>query len=170
MKDFEIDCKISVVTIIGGRRILLDRESHPTLPVWKAVRMSSTIPFIFPYLELDGAPVTDGGLTVRLFDIFPNSPRPIIGLRPRADHGLKKMAYEVKTHKLFIWNYLKILAEYFLDALDNQHVPAPEWHRTIVIPTQEIGGFDFYLTPPDVERLIQCGYDAVMSTDLALLK
>lgn len=170
MKDFEIDCKISVVTIIGGRRILLDRETHPNLPVWKAVRMSSTIPFIFPYLELDGAPVTDGGLSVSMFDIFPDSPRPIIGLRPRADHGLKTVSEEIKAHKLFIWNYLKILAGYLLDAVDNQHVPEAEWHRTIIIPTQEMGGFDFYLTPPDVNRLIKYGYDAVMSADLASLQ
>jgi hypothetical protein len=170
LKDFVIDCKIAVVTILGRKRILLDRQSHPDLPVWKAVRMSSTIPFIFPYLELDGTPVTDGGLVTSMFDIFPDSPRPVIGLRPRADHGFKKTIQDVKASKLFIWNYLKILAEYFLDAVDNQHVPETEWNRTIVIPTHEVGGFNFYLELEDINKLIQYGYDAVIQSELIVIK
>lgn len=170
MKDFKIDCRIAVVTIIGRRRILISRESHPDLPVWKAVRMSSTIPFIFPWYGLDGEPVTDGGLITSLFDMFPNSPRPIVSLRPRADHGLKKAIQNVKASKLFIWNYLKIIAEYFLDAVDNQHVPEVEWNRTIIIPTFEIGGFNFDISPKDVNQLIQYGYNAVMTSELSLMK
>lgn len=169
LKDFVIDCRIAVVTIIGRKRILLDRNSHPNLPVWKAVRMSSTIPFIFPYLDLEGTPVTDGGLVTSMFDMFPDSPRPVIGLRPRADYGIKKAVQDVKAYKLFIWNYLKILAEYFIDAVDNQHVPQMEWNRTIVIPTFELGGFNFYISPEEIEKLIQYGYNAVMTDELGLL-
>ncbi len=166
MKDMVIDCKISVVTIIGRNRILLDRKSHPELPVWKAVRMSSTIPFIFPYLKLGEEPVTDGGLVSSMFDIFPNSPRPILGLRPRADHGIKKTIQDVKVSKLFIWNYLKILAEYFLDSLDNQHVPEIEWNRTIIIPTHELGGFSFYIGPEEIDTLMCYGRAAVMAAEI----
>jgi len=169
LKDFQIDCKISVVTIIGRKRILIDKESHPDFPVWRAVRMSSTIPFIFPYLDLDGEPVTDGGLVTSMFDIFPGNIRPVIGLRPRADHGLKKTVQDVQAYKLFIWNYIKIIAEYFIDAMDNQHVPQVEWNRTIVIPTFELGGFNFYIGPEQINRLIQYGYNAVMTDELGLL-
>jgi len=168
LKDFVTDCKISVVTIIGRNRILIDRQSHPNLPVWKAVRMSSTIPFIFPYLKLDGIPVTDGGLVASMFDIFPENIRPVVGLRPRADHGFKKSIQDVRASKLFIWNYLKILAEYFIDSIDNQHVPEVEWNRTIVIPTFQIGGFNFYITQDDIKQLIQYGYNAVTNSELAL--
>jgi len=169
LKDFVIDCKISVVTIIGRKQILLDRQSHPNLPVWKAVRMSSTIPFIFPYLKLDGVPVTDGGLLVTsIFDIFPENIRPVIGLRPRVNHGFKKTIQDVKASKLFLWNYLKIVAEYFLDALDSQHVPQIEWNSTIVIPTSRLGGFNFYLTPEDINQLMQYGYDSVIASELTL--
>jgi hypothetical protein len=170
MRDMKLDCRISVVTIIGRKRILIDRESHPDLPVWKAVRMSSTIPFIFPWCDLDGQPVTDGGLVTGINDIFPNNPRPVICLRPRADHVLKKAIQDVKASKLFIWNYLKIIAEYFLDAVDNQHVPEVEWNRTIVIPTFDIGGFNFDITPEEVKQLIQYGYNAVMTSELSLSK
>lgn len=170
MKDCKIDCKIAVVTILGRKRILINRESHPDLLVWKAVRMSSTIPFIFPWYDLDDDPVTDGGLVIGIYDIFPENPRPIICLRPRADHALKKMIQDVKTSKLFIWSYLKIIAEYFLDAVDNQHVPEFEWNRTIVIPTFDIGGFNFDITPEEVKHLIQYGYNAVMTSELSLSK
>lgn len=165
MKDLIIDCKISVVTIIGRKRILIDRESHPHLLVWKAVRMSSTIPFIFPYLELDGMPVTDGGLVTSIDDIFPEGIRPVIGLRPRAQHAVKKTIQDVEASKLFIWNYLKILAEYFLDAVDNEHVPEAEWNKTIVIPTFEIGSFNFYIKPEEITQLIQYGYTAVKNSE-----
>ncbi len=169
IKDFEIDCSISVVTIIGRKRILLDRDSYPNLPVWKAVRMSSTIPFIFPYLELGNVPVTDGGLVAGMFDIFPNSPRPVIGLRPRADRRLQKITRHLESDKLFIWNYLRILAEYFLDALDNQYIPRYEWNKTVMIPTFEVGGFNFSLNSDAVAKLIQSGYDATMAAQLETL-
>ncbi len=166
LKDFKIDCRISVVTIIGKERIIITRESHPDLPVWKVVRMSSTIPFIFPYYELDGKAVTDGGLYTQMGDIFPDHVRPVICLRPRADHSIKKVVHDVKAHKLFIWNYLKIVAEYFLDAVDNQHVPADEWNKTIVLPTFEIGGFNFELDPQAIDRLVQYGYNAVIIANI----
>jgi len=170
MKDMRIDCKIAVVTIIGRKRILISRDSHPNLPVWKAVRMSSTIPFIFPYYALDGQPVTDGGLVTSMHDIFPENVRPVLGLRPRADHGFKKAIQDVKASKLFIWNYLKIVAEYFIDAVDSQHVPEVEWNKTIVIPTFQLGGFNFYISQAEIQQLIQYGYNAVMTSELALLK
>lgn len=166
LKDFKIDCRIAVVTIIGRTRILLGRENYPDLPVWKAVRMSSTIPFIFPYLELDGTAVTDGALVTNMFDIFPEGERKVITLNPRADYSLKKVVQNVQANHLFLWNYLKILAEYFLDAVDNRHVPQEEWGRTITIPTFEIGGFNFDLKHQDIDRLIQYGYNAVIVSDL----
>jgi hypothetical protein len=67
---------------------------------------------------------------------------------------------------MFLWNYLKVLAEYFLDALDNQHVPQGEWEKTIMIPTFEIGGFSFSITPEEVQKLVKSGYTAVMDADV----
>jgi NTE family protein len=166
LKDFKIDCRIAVITIIGRERKFISRDTHPDLLVWKAVRMSSTIPFIFPYLKLDGKAVTDGGLYTHMSDIFPNSSRQVVCLRPRADHGIKKVVQDVKVYKLFVWNYLKIVAEYFIDAADNQHVPDEEWGKTIVMPTFEIGGFNFELEPPAVGRLIRYGYNAVIHSDI----
>ena len=166
LKDFKIDCRISVVTIIGKERKLISRDTHPDLPVWEAVRMSSTIPFIFPYYKLDGTAVTDGGLYTQMSDIFPDQLRTVICLRPRADHSIKKVVQDVKVHKLFIWSYLKIVAEYLVDAVDNQHVPEDEWNKTIIIPTFEIGGFKFDLDPPAIQRLVQYGYNAVIISDL----
>lgn len=166
LKDFVIDCRIAVVTIIGRKRILLSKDNYPDLPVWKAVRMSCTIPFIFPYKDLDGVAVTDGALVTNMFDIFPEGERPLVSLSPRADYSVKRVVQNVQAHHLFIWNYLKILAEYFLDAIDNRHIPQDEWGKTIVIPTFEVGGFNFELKSQDIERLIQYGYNAVIVSDL----
>lgn len=166
LKDFKIDCSISVVTIMGRQRRILTRESHPDMPVWKAVRMSSTIPFIFPWYDLEGEPVTDGALVTGMYDIFPHESRPIVALRPRSDYFLKRNIQEVRAKTTFLWNYLRIVAEHFLDAIDSQHVPENEWSRTVIIPTFEIGGFNFNLTPDDVERLVQYGYDAVSVSNL----
>ena len=166
LKDFEIDCRISVVTILGRKRRILSRESHPDLPVWLAVRMSSTIPFIFPWHALDGEPVTDGALVTSLTDIFPDSPRPIVSLRPRADYLVKKSIQDVDAKSTILWNYLKVVAEYFLDAVDGQHIPENEWSRTIIIPTFEIGGFNFDLSSEDIDRLVQYGYNATIISNL----
>lgn len=166
LKDFKKDCYISVVTIIGRNRIVLSKNTHPDLPVWEAVRMSSTIPFIFPYHELEGIPVTDGGLVTGIFDIFPDNQRTTIALRPKANYFLKRVVQDVQVDSMFIWNYLKVLAEYFLDAVDNQHVPQGEWEKTIVIPTFDIGGFSFNITPEEVQKLVWSGYNAVMEADV----
>ena len=166
LKDFQIDCRISVVTIIGRERIILDRESYPDLYVWEAVRMSSTIPFIFPYLKLDGKELTDGGLVTDMFDIFPDDLRMKIALRPRANHSLKKTIQDVKVSKLFIWNYIKILIEYFLDAIDNQHVLEAEWKNTIIIPTGLLGAFNFNIGPEDIIKLMDYGLEAVRESEI----
>lgn len=165
LKDFELDCKIVVVTIMGRKRILLDKETYPDLSVWKAVRMSSTIPFIFPYYELNGMPVTDGGLDVRTGNIFPDRTRSVIVLRPRSDYNLKKSTQEVITYKIFIWNYLKVVAEYLLDAVDLQHLDVNEWEKTIIIPTFEIGGFNFDIKESEILKLIQYGYTIINTTE-----
>ncbi len=166
LKDFQIDCRIAVTTIIGRQLIILDRESYPNLYVWEAVRMSSTIPFIFPYLKLDGKAVTDGILVSDMFDIFPDDPRIKIALRPRADHSIKKTIQDVKVSRLFLWNYIKILAEFFLDAMDNQHVPEAEWKNTIVIPTKSVGSFNFNIGPEDVVRLMNYGAESVKHSNM----
>ena len=166
LKDFQIDCRISVVTIIGRERIILDRESYPDLYVWEAVRMSSTIPFIFPYLKLEGKELTDGGLVTDMFDIFPDDLRIKIALRPRANHSIKKTIQDVKVSKLFIWNYIKILIEYFLDAIDNQHVLEAEWKNTIIIPTGLLGAFNFNIGPEDIIKLMDYGLEAVRESEI----
>ena len=166
LKDFKIDCKISVVTIVGRKRILLDKETYPELPVWQAVRMSSTIPFIFPYLKLEEIPVTDGGLDIRTDNIFPDRSHPVIVLRPRSDYSLKQETREFIPHKLFLWNYLKIIAEYLLDAVDLQHLEYNEWEKTIIIPTFSMGGFNFSIQPHEVENLVNFGYKAVSTSDI----
>jgi hypothetical protein len=183
LKDFKIDCRISVVTILEKEKTILDRNSHPDLPVWEAVRMSSTIPFVFPYLYLGEKAVTDGGILTNLFDVFPDKERRIIGLRPRANARLRqllessqlrspsqnrfgKTIREIEEGYLFLWNYIKVVAEFFLDAVDSQHIPQDEWENTIIIPTNEIGSFHFDLNEKDLKELLDVGFKAVFDSDL----
>jgi len=168
LKDFKIDCKITVVTVDGKRkRIVLDKNTHPNLLVRDAVRMSSSIPFIFPYLKLEGVPVTDGGLVVfDNFDIFPENARPSVCLRPRA--GTIRVLTEEPTFskdRVFIWTLLRVVAEYLVDAVDNQEVVSNEWEKTIIIPTGSITAFDFSLTPIGIDKLIEYGYNAVIQSN-----
>lgn len=167
LKDFIIDCKISVIKILDGERTSIDKQTYPDLPVWQAVRMSSTIPFIFPYLKLEGAPITDGGLDVRTFNIFPEQERPIVSLRPRADsHKLANVLANSNKKILFLWNYIKIVIDYFMNSVDNQHVPQDEWERTIMIPTHSLSFFNFEMNKKDILDLIRYGYEAVMSSNI----
>jgi len=52
--------------------------------------------------------------------------------------------------------------EFFMDSIDNQHIPQDEWKNTIIIPTQGIGSFNFDLTPNEIKELLHYGYEAVM--------
>ncbi len=170
LKDFQIDCRISVVTIDGRNKITLNRDSHPDLLVWKAVRMSSTIPFIFPYLYLGDIAVTDGSLVSRSTDVFRDSEREVLILHPRADGRLRALLRQKRFPKepskkgnVFLWTYIKILIEFFMDSIDNQHIPQDEWNNTIIIPTEGIGSFNFDLTEDEITELLKHGYEAVMN-------
>ena len=166
LRDFQIDCKITVVTIGGGRRrIVLDRTSYPNLPVWEAVRMSSSIPFIFPYKKLDGRPVTDGGLVAEdQTSIFPDTERPVICLRPKAS-SLRAHAEDAEI-SVYIWTLIRSVTEYLTDAVENQEVVIGKHDRHIVLPTGSLTTFNFDITEEDVVRLIEYGYNAVSQYNL----
>jgi predicted acylesterase/phospholipase RssA len=55
-----------------GRGELLDHQTAPTLPVWKAICMSCAIPGVFHAVEHKGSYYIDGGVTNPLpLDVFP---------------------------------------------------------------------------------------------------
>ena len=89
-----------------------------------------------------------------------------IALRPRANHGIKKTIQDVKASKLFLWNYILILIEFFLDAIDNQHVPEVEWKNTIIIPTGLLGAFNFNIGPEDIIKWMDYGLEAVRQSEI----
>lgn len=160
--DFQIDCKITVVAVGGQRRrVVLDKQSHARLPVWQAVRMSSSIPFVFPYKYLNGVPVTDGGLVVdELFDVFPEQERLTICLRPRSSPVSPVTDSDTETN-VYIWTLIRSIIDFLFDAVDNQNAENRDLERVIIIPTGSITAFDFGMTKEEVEKLIEYGYDAV---------
>ena len=108
----------------------------------------------------------DKWLCKDILDVFPDTDNPLVCLRPRADRGKRRDVQDAKVSKLFVWDYLKIVAEYLMDSIDSQHVVQDEWDRTIIIHTFDIGGFNFNLKPEDIESLMQHGYNAVIISDI----
>lgn len=70
---YEVYCRTLVITtccVNSGETVYLSHHTHPDLPIYKAVCMSMTIPFVFePYL-LDGLLYVDGGSFGHMYPIY----------------------------------------------------------------------------------------------------
>jgi NTE family protein len=60
--DGNIELKLTGFDITHGRLRWFSRESTPNMPISKAIRISSGIPFIFEPVEYEGALYLDGGV------------------------------------------------------------------------------------------------------------
>jgi hypothetical protein len=70
---------------------------------------------------------------------------------PRGDLPVK--------HRLWPWDFAKILLETMLHALENQRVPGSLWENTILINVGKVHGLQLDLGHAEKERLFRCGYD-----------
>ena len=147
----------------------------PDLEVWKAVRASIGIPFIFEPTEIDGDLFIDGGLTWNFpIDIFDEkSPHYPPGQEPDRSLGFFLTQHDAyKKNKEWGEDNLDIrslkdfclgIGSFMYESANGRHIHPQDEYRTVFIDDLGVSGADFSTNENKIEGLINSGRQAVLA-------
>lgn len=156
---------------------VLSRGSFPDLPVWKAVRASLSIPFIFTPFEIDGDFYVDGGLSWNYpIDIFdaddPHDAVPGASDQPRDSSTL---GFYLSSHDALAegetWGEDRVVIDslktfsvavgsFMFEVANQQHVHPKDLDRTVFIDDLGVSGAKFDTPKAKILDLIESGKSA----------
>lgn len=161
------------------RAQVLSADTTPSLPVWRAVRMSMSIPFFFASVEQDGAFWADGAVSwnypIDLFDGVRRQPvdhaelpaeRPAaakddtIGfcMGTRAEVAALRSGWRLPAVQVHDFrSYLGALVNFLLNEATLLHLDADDLARSVFIDTAGVHTTQFDLTPEQAAALVANG-------------
>jgi NTE family protein len=160
-------------------------EHTPQTPIWKAVRISMSIPLFFKAVIESGKVLVDGGLTynypIDLFDDKKYVPDPKARIAvnyptrygPGHVYNKETLGFrvdtkdEIRAEKLH-WklppakiknfgDYARALIGFVSDMANKVHLHTNDWHRTVFIDAKGVGTTDFGLPAAKVRTLLESG-------------
>ena len=160
-------------------------QDTPDVPIWRAVRISMSIPLFFASVEDEGDILVDGGVTwnypIDLFDDKKFAPaanaaeavkyptkyddshiynKETLGFRVDTKDEIKaeKAGWRAppKSIENFV-DYAGALIGFILDMASKAHLHENDWHRTVFIDGMGVGTTDFALSDKQVSDLVQSG-------------
>jgi NTE family protein len=140
----------------------------PDMPVWKAVRISISIPLFFAAVEMDGEWWVDGGLTwnypIDLFDRWIDGKMEVnektVGFRVGSRH---ESEYNHPVHPIgSLCDFGLVLAGYWQETANRMHMKLADWERTVFIEANGVRATDFDLSRPAARELARNGKEAVI--------
>jgi NTE family protein len=154
--------------------IVLSAKRHGDLPIWRAVRMSVSIPLVFQPVRYGDGVYVDGGLSwnypIDLYDHpDPADARPG-ALMPRSEETLgfclgtcaeNRASREdwrsppQRTRPLL--DFLAATAHFLTNTANRAHVNEADLHRTVFIDDDGIAATDFGASAAVIDRLIENG-------------
>jgi NTE family protein len=163
--------RLSVVSsnVTRQRIEVLSAETQPELPVWKAVRMSVSIPLIFVPVRHEGSVYVDGGVgwdyPIELFDARQVPPERsetlgfALGTRAEisADHHHWRSPPQSTSH---LFGYLKALGTLLTHTANRAHLRHRDLPCTIFIDDLGVSPADFDAPPATIDALIASGTEA----------
>jgi NTE family protein len=169
------------------RAQVFSAKNSPHFPLWKAVRISMSIPLFFPAVFVDGAYFVDGGVAynypIDLFDKGDDVSYATLGLRldtPKeiavtlsnfqnpAPRNLRMAntvleGGETKEPSFNLIPYVSNLLSYLMDQVNSGKLRRVDDKRTIYISSGSVGSTDFGLSQDKKEGLCVNGENAVKS-------
>jgi len=156
---------VVVTTCLETKEALyLSIDSFPSLPVYKAVRMSMSIPVFFePVTDvLDGKVYTyvDGGVTNNYaLSYFKTN---VLGFKLLASNeevtDVVLPAYEPITHLI---SFLESVLQTMMYTIENTEIGQEYWQDSILLRTGSLKSMDFNPDMTEVDKVIESGYEAV---------
>lgn len=150
------------------RSRVFSKNTTPDLEVWKAVRASLSIPFIFEPMLIDGDYYVDGGLSwnypIDLFDKQGDSFDETIGffLEPHQEviDG-EEAFFSSNTEISSLKDYMGAMVNFMFNKANSAHVQQRDRARTIFIDDVGVQTANFGATKDKIEALIESGRTAM---------
>ena len=157
------------------RAQVFSHYNTPNLEIWKAVRASIGIPFIFEPTKINGDLFIDGGLTWNFpIDIFDEkSPHYPPGQEPD-----KSLGFFLTQHDAYAENkewgedtinisslkdFCVGIGSFMYEAANSRHLHPQDEYRTVFIDDLGVSGADFSTTEDKIEALIDSGRKATLA-------
>lgn len=153
-------------------------KTYPDLPLWKAVRMSMSIPLFFEAVRFNGNVYVDGGISwnypIDLFDGLQRQPvigRPQVppevgissetlgfslGTKAQIDH-LEQYGTPPEMPITGLETYAKALFNFMLDAANQLRLDPASMLRTVFIDNANVATTDFTLSDELKQKLVDNG-------------
>lgn len=147
--------------------VVFDSKNTPNLPIWKAIRCSMSIPFIFEPFEIDGDYFMDGGLSwIYPIDLFDEkkadgeiilNPK-TLGFYLESPNDIKKPGFKPSKLKInSLETAITAMYDYLSYNANAKHIHNRDKNRTIFIDNLGIRITQFNISLEDKKRLIEQG-------------
>lgn len=150
LENYGINLVIVATCLEDEEAIYFSGKTHPTVPIFKAVRMSISIPIFFTAQSYEGKTYVDGGL----LDNFPIAlfePEHTLGIQLiSAKSGGDVNSIDQFVHKIWscVYNRMKKLS---LNVIIKKY-------KVLVLDTQNVHTFNFNISIEEKKLLINEGY------------
>jgi len=162
--------------LTAQRAVVYSAANTPDVPLWKAARISMSLPLVFASVKRGGDVWVDGGLTWNYpIDLFDRARyagddggegdarvynKATLGFRvdTRAEITAERRRFGLPSTKVDSFpEYLKALVGFMTDMANRVHLQPRDWHRTVFIESHGVGTTDFNLDATQVSRLVESG-------------
>lgn len=154
--DLDIDLRITATDLQSGTLKVFSRAQTPHMHVADAVRASTSIPFVYPPMDINGRAYVDGGVTRDIpADLLPNDGTQALCVYLTGPR--KATAY---PHRIY-----QVASQTINALLSGQHaldMESAKWVKCISVNTGTLDALDASMTVPERERLIELGRKAVV--------
>ena len=151
---------------------IFDSKRTPDIPIWKAVRCSMSIPFIFEPYIIDNNYYVDGGLgmvyPIDIYDIKKTDGEDILNLETlgfylEPKNQINTPGFKPKKTKVnSIKSAAEAIANFLLKNANSKYVHPEDKKRTVFIDDLGISATDFSISKENIKRLIESGKEAAI--------
>lgn len=153
--DVDMDLKVTATDLQSGTLKVFSRDTTPMVKVADAVRASTSIPFVYPPMQIGGRAYVDGGVTRDIpANLLPND-----GTDALCVHLTGSRKPNAYPHHLYQVASLTVNA-----LLEGQHaldVSSAPWVKLVDVNTGTLDALDASMTTAQRDHLIQLGKQAV---------
>lgn len=165
---FGTECVMVGTSLDRRAPVYFSERTHPDMPLALAMRISSSVPFLFAAVPYKGETYVDGGMLdnfpLHVFDTIDAE----TGVRTpnKRVAGIKLLSTSEYLEEPFprVRNVVGA-APALLDAIMQQalrvHVHADDWRRTVRVDTGTVGAFNFNVTQEQTASIAEAGRRAV---------
>ncbi len=181
------DLYVIATNVTKQKAEVISYENYPNLPIYKAVRMSMSIPIFFESVKYNNDYYVDGGLTsnyaIQIFDNVKYVKNPencfyaFSGYDEDYSFNYETLGFRVDSQKeknylnptwegdpsatKSLKKFVMALINFTVEMVNKKHLNRNDWNRTVFIDSGDVNTTEFNLKKDKVDFLITSGMRAV---------